>query len=207
MKIITVYNLKGGCGKTTISILTAQILNKKGYRVALLDSNQEQKSTANWAEHSQMDIPCFMIENQLTKEDIEGLKQEYDFAIIDGTPTATEYSQKIIELSDIVIVPVQPSQLAVSAFCQPTNLGNIHFALGKGKSVKFILNGCNQYNREDTNDLYQMLIKLFPNTPLFRLNEWKAYKISYDKPFIDSKDSKAQNQFGYIIDKLLEELN
>lgn len=42
-KIITVYSLKGGTGKSTISILLAQALKNMGKSIVLLDSDTQKK--------------------------------------------------------------------------------------------------------------------------------------------------------------------
>ena len=83
MKIITVYSLKGGCGKTTISILMAQYLVSKGFSVSLLDSDISQKSSYEWAK-TQDDVKGYLIESNLTKSDLQSLKTES--VIVYGAP-------------------------------------------------------------------------------------------------------------------------
>ena len=45
MKTIAVFNLKGGCGKTTTATSLAAILRHKGYRVLLIDADAQRDAT------------------------------------------------------------------------------------------------------------------------------------------------------------------
>ena len=70
MKVITIYSLKGGSGKTTISLLIAQYLLSKGHSVTLLDSDTNQKSMTDWVNNNPIKTPCYLIEKELTSSDL-----------------------------------------------------------------------------------------------------------------------------------------
>ena len=156
-KIISVYSLKGGCGKTTLSILIAQYLSSKGYKVALLDSDTQQNSTANWAKFSESQIPSYIITDSLKQADIDGINA--DFIIIDGTPRTDENAKNILLLSDFVLIPVQPSQLGISSLLQPNHL-NMLAEVEKNKpgiKIQAVINGVTQHNTKDVLDTKKVL--------------------------------------------------
>ncbi|WP_218184477.1 ParA family protein [Pelistega indica] len=158
-KIVTVYSLKGGSGKSTISILVAQNLKNKGKSVVLLDSDIQQKSTANWAENSQGEIDCFLIHNKLTQHDLNAFAEK-DFIVIDGTPRTNDYVENILALSDIIFIPVQPTQLSLSSFLQDNHLSMLKKIKTKKKKIYGLINGVTYHNLSECEDLKSILKKI-----------------------------------------------
>jgi len=56
-----------------------------------------------------------MTDSSQLMKNINPLHQNYDIVIIDGTPSLSEMSTKIILLGDLVIIPIVPSGLDVWA--------------------------------------------------------------------------------------------
>jgi chromosome partitioning protein len=204
-KIISVYSLKGGCGKTTLSILIAQYLSSKGYKVALLDSDTQQNSTANWAKFSESQIPSYIITDSLKQADIDGINA--DFIIIDGTPRTDENAKNILLLSDFVLIPVQPSQLGISSLLQPNHLNMLAEVEKNKPSIKIqaVINGVTQHNTKDVLDTKKVLSD-YGIQHHASLGLRKAFVIDYDKPFMACKNSRAINELGYLVDTLLEKI-
>ncbi len=201
MKVITVYSLKGGSGKTTISVLLAQVLKSKGFSVTLLDSDEQQKSTANWVEYSESQINCFIIKDRLTMSDLKSLNT--DFVIIDGTPRTNNYVEGILELSDLIITPLQPTQLAVSSFLQEKHLSMLNSVKEKGKKIIAVINGTTQYNQKEISSIKEIL-KGTSIDKTETLGYRKAFVIDYEKPFTSINNSIAKNEMGYLTDTVLE---
>lgn len=201
MKIITVYSLKGGCGKTTLSILMAQYLVSKGFSVSLLDSDISQKSSYEWAK-TQNDVNGYLIENNLTKSDLQSLKT--DFVIVDGAPRTNDYIKNILQLSDIVVIPIQPTQLGVSSLLQDNHLTMLS-GIEKAKpdlKIKVVINGTTAHNQKDVKDVKNILAE-YGFSYHSNLGLRKAFTIDYDKPFMQCKNSKALNELGYLVDTLI----
>ncbi len=109
MKIIALLNQKGGCGKTTIAINLAHSFHKQGYKTLLVDSDP-QGSARDWNEvnNGQL-IPVVGLDRESLAKDIEGVKGNYDYIIIDGAPSIAKLSAAAIRIADFVLIPVQPS--------------------------------------------------------------------------------------------------
>jgi len=204
-KIITVYSLKGGSGKTTITLLLAQYLKNKGKSVTLIDSDISQKSTVNWIENSNFDIDCYLIENSLSKDDLKDIKTDY--IIIDGVPKADKYVEQILTLSDTVIIPVQPSQLSLSSFLQDNHLNLLKKISVKDVNLIAVINKTTQFTKKEEISLRKIIKEYSPINEIYSLGLRKAFVIDYSKRFFDSKNSTAKNELGYLGDKILSKHN
>ncbi|HDR1236496.1 TPA: ParA family protein [Pasteurella multocida] len=204
-KIITIYSLKGGSGKTTLSLLMAQYLVSKGHSVSLLDSDTNQKSLSDWANNNEkINIPCYLIEDNLTQRDID--KIDTDFIIVDGSPRTNNYIKGVLKLSDYIVIPVQPTQIAVSSLLQHNHLEMLSEIeqTNPNTKIQVVINGATQHNSKDVKDVKDVIESI--GLPyLATLGLRKAFVIDYDKQFMQCKNSKAINELGYLVDKLLED--
>jgi chromosome partitioning protein len=121
--IISVTNLKGGVGKTTLAINLAVAFAHKGKKVCLIDLDEGQKSAMVWGENraEAQKEPFVKVETQAAKQlfyNIPNLQENFDLIIIDGCPTLAEVQSRIIWASDIVLIPMRPSELDYRSFEQ-----------------------------------------------------------------------------------------
>ncbi len=106
MHVIAVVNLKGGCGKTTVSTHLAARFARLGHRPLLVDLDK-QRSATGWVARRPTDLPR-----------IDGLDQDADeIAIPRGHPFVVvdvpaglkkRVLEEVIGLADAIIVPVLP---------------------------------------------------------------------------------------------------
>ena len=126
-KVIAVYSLKGGVGKTTLAIHLshALTLHTKGNTVLLIDADP-QGSARDWAAARQDDPPftVMALDRPILHREIPKLAPNYTHIIIDGPPRASELARSAISAADIVIIPVQPSPYDVWAAQDIINLIN-----------------------------------------------------------------------------------
>ena len=110
--IISVYNLKGGCGKSTIATNLAVAYTHLGYKVCLIDTDLDQASAMEWSSKRGEEEMYVEVSGkrpgQITQE-ASRLRSAYDVIIIDGTPKLSELSDRILLASDIVLIPMKPS--------------------------------------------------------------------------------------------------
>ncbi|TWF52991.1 ParA family protein [Neorhizobium alkalisoli] len=120
MPIITFANTKGGAGKTTMALVTAGELSKRGYRVAMLDADPQQW-VSRWMVKAAK-LPKFSIIPNIGAENIDEtiaeLKKKADYILIDLPGGLTPLLAKAIGFSSHVFVPVQGCALDAAGGAQ-----------------------------------------------------------------------------------------
>ena len=120
-KIITFANQKGGSGKTTLSANLAVLWANSGYKVAVVDADAQQSLTywlnarKKYYLNEPLEIDPLPFNPRDFKNNLQNIKNKYDFIIIDSPPSITFETVQIIKSSDAIYVPVQPSPLDLMA--------------------------------------------------------------------------------------------
>ena len=114
-KIIAVLNQKGGAGKTTLSTNLARALQLGGDKVLLVDSDP-QGSARDWnaAGNGEL-LPVIGLDRPTLAKDIQAIRDNQDWIIIDGAPQIAELAVAAIKCADLILIPVQPSPYDVWA--------------------------------------------------------------------------------------------
>jgi chromosome partitioning protein len=107
--VISVLNQKGGVGKTTIAVNLAHAFHIDSYSVLLVDSDP-QGSARDWNEENGGNLfPVIGLDRETLPNDLKKIKDSYDIVIIDGAPQIAKMAAAAINISDIVLIPCQPS--------------------------------------------------------------------------------------------------
>jgi len=126
-KIISLCNLKGGVGKSTLAINIACQLNAFDNKVILIDTDT-QATTSEWLGKKKIKLPSKALflqkESQVPSlvTHIKEASQKYEFTIIDLPPQIGLSTVASIMLSHIILIPVTPSILDMQATLKTLNL-------------------------------------------------------------------------------------
>lgn len=124
MPIITFANTKGGAGKTTVALVLATELARRGHRVSLLDADPQQWAT-RWHRLSGTSADFAMISNvteETIEQEIKDIKKRAGYVIIDLPGGLSPLLAKAIGLSDHVMVPVQGCAMDAVGGAQVLNI-------------------------------------------------------------------------------------
>lgn len=116
-RIITLAQQKGGSGKTTLAAHLAVAFARTGHAVAILDVDP-QGSLGQWFERREthfgpdsIDISFGTASGWGARREARTFARHHDIVIVDTPPKSDVESRSAIEAADLVVVPVQPTQI------------------------------------------------------------------------------------------------
>jgi chromosome partitioning protein len=138
MWVLTFTSQKGGSGKTTLAGHVAVAAERAGFGpVAVLDADP-QGSLSDWWNERVSETPVFAhtyvsrLEQDVALMRAQGIK----LLVIDTPPAITETIERVVEVSDLVVVPTRPSPHDLRAAG-----ATIEIVERLGKPLVFVVNG------------------------------------------------------------------
>ena len=133
--ILTVANLKGGVGKTTVAVNLACELHARGSSIAVIDADT-QGSATHWLSTGDFDID----HNHLPLENASGVRywirrvlaKDVDYIVIDCPPHLQAVTEAAVGIADLVVIPVTASGADLIATARAVEL--VHLARRKRKN-------------------------------------------------------------------------
>ena len=138
MHIIGIASQKGGSGKTTLAGHLAVEAERAGSApVALIDTDP-QGSLSEWWNAREAPTPCFARTTAETlKHDVEQLRElGTNFLFIDTPPAIEATIGHVVELCDLIVIPVRPSPHDLRAVG-----ATVEMVERAGKPLIFVVNG------------------------------------------------------------------
>lgn len=119
-KVLGILQVKGGAGRSTIATNLAGMLSAEGKRVALIDCDMPQGTSASWAAIRLADKPdCLTVgtasNHQELVDAVERLDAEHDYLVLDGPPRIAEMTRAALILSHLSIIPMGASAAEIWA--------------------------------------------------------------------------------------------
>lgn len=136
---VTIWNYKGGVGKSTIALILAEIAAQYGLNVLALDLDK-QKNLSKTLKLTGFLFPNIDIRDNITPD---CANEDYSLFVLDTHPTEDDTVKSALQFADIVLVPVLPD------FNSIMNLRNVFdfiTACGVGKGqITIVKNSMNKY--------------------------------------------------------------
>ncbi len=108
--LVAFTNTKGGVGKSTLAAHLAIWLWDKGYRVALLDAD-EQQTSARWVQNAEPAMTVAIASEMEAIQQARGeLFKSHDIVVADTPGKESDAARTVTFLADVAIVPLQPSK-------------------------------------------------------------------------------------------------
>ncbi len=114
---VTVFNRKGGVGKTTLAIILTQIALMKGKTVFAVEQDEQNNFnvSVSYLQHEPRFKDKFTLKTSLTKEDFNSAA---DWIIIDCPPSFNDRTRLALRNSDFILIPVRPDSYSTMPFSQ-----------------------------------------------------------------------------------------
>lgn len=120
MKTILIMSQKGGSSKTTLTSHLAVEAERSGEVPVWIIDTDKQRTLTRWHERREADTPSrgdihidnetgYVELNQLTTGLARLAEQGAAYCLIDTPPTITHQTPALIQLADMVVIPVRPS--------------------------------------------------------------------------------------------------
>ena len=143
--IISIVNLKGGSGKTTVATNLTVALSRK-FKTLLIDTDP-QRSASQWFDVRESENDNFSVisiqEDKSLKKQIPVFQSQYEHIIIDGAPQSDRISAICIYAADLVIIPVMPSPYDLWATASILERVSATKEIQPDKKAFFLLNRVN----------------------------------------------------------------
>lgn len=210
--VISVTNLKGGVGKSTISRNIAAYFASKGVKVCLVDTDIEQRTTCDWAERradTAQYIPVFpMTSLQTLPKDVENHENDgYQLVIVDGVPQLDKVATRTILISDLLLVPITPSIDDIKSFERFLTRYEEVKAHRDAIPAYIVLNKFSGRNNEDLE--MQEAISLFAEYGIKQLKATVATRVAHARSskygltaFEWTEDDKAKQEIALLGEEL-----
>ena len=221
--IISIMNLKGGVGKTTLTTNLATCFAHDGLKVCIGDVDNSQLSSKKWKTQRGDAAPEIQVlgvsgyrsqtgfsadEGKELAHTVKTLDKDFDVVLLDGAPVFEELATWMILVSDLVICPIQTSALDVWTMKNIKQKIDQLAAIGKEKEVLLLLNFFSSQRRLDK-DIEQALNDLKLKVLTNRLTSRVSYKeaIIDGLGVIETKDKKAIEEMNLVYSEIKSYLN
>ena len=108
---IGITNLKGGVGKTTLSINLAVCFAHMDYKVCIVDTDTNQNSL-QWYGAREASLPQVTVvgatDPRALIKAVNNLHHAFEIVIMDGTPNISEMNTMVMRASDLLLIPTRP---------------------------------------------------------------------------------------------------
>lgn len=204
--VISFLNQKGGSGKTTLSTNVAHGLSIRGYKVLLVDTDQ-QGSARDWNTANDGTIlPVVGLDRETLPKDLKAIQAGYDIVIMDGAPAVEKMSAVAIKASNVVLIPVQPSPYDIWATADLLELIKARQAVNGGEpKTAFIMSRViknTKLGKEATTVLEEYGIPVFQS----HTSQLVIYPSTASKGFsvFSSAPNSACEEINNILDELIQ---
>lgn len=137
--VISSLHSKGGVGKSTVALCIADALHQDGSAVLILDTDP-QGTASEWSQHGEGPLVVGAPSAERLESELERLGASYDAIIIDGSAQLKGSTGSIIRVSDLVLIPIQPSPADIWATERLVSLIRDRQEVTGGPAAAFVLN-------------------------------------------------------------------
>lgn len=212
-KFISVAQLKGGAGKSTVVTNLVAALSQE-FQTGLIDADMPQGTSARWAAIRATQYPESLPIQVLSVSSVnelalaaEQLESECDVVVIDLPPRSLKYLREVLPYSDLVVMPLTASAADVWATEQ------LMEAIREGKRTSKRLKARLVWNRIRASKATELFLTetagmLRAKELESRLGQRAAYVDALGRGLsvLEGRDAKASAEFSIFYQELKKQL-
>lgn len=211
-KIVLFDSIKGGVGKSTLSVQFI-IAIKQAQKVAIMDCDP-QNSVNKWVYRRHINLlekgfdPLesnldFLIES----------RNNYDYIIVDSAGADTETGRKLLILADYVVSPLQPTEASFDTVLEHNSIVQEAKKYNQKMKSFYVLNDCSTHSKDKEAAEFLGTLMKFKNDKTIvsdvvphLISSRKILKSSYGKgeTCFDGRKNKSRDEIQAVINYILE---
>lgn len=167
MATMSVFNQKGGSGKTMLSVHLAVAAHQAGCKAAILDLDPQGSASAWFTARGDLPGPVVVKipSSSLDKAIAGAVADGYDFILVDCPPAVSPATARMIGAAGLVIIPICPEPFDLAALPETLKL------VGAKQHV-FVLSNCPQ-KAPEIEETRANLLKM--GKPVYGpINNWRS---------------------------------
>lgn len=203
--VISFLNQKGGVGKTTLATNISRAIQQDGNKVLLVDSDP-QGSARDWNEVNDGTIVSVIgLDRESLAHDIEAVRSDYDFIVIDGAPQIAKMSAAAVKISDVIVIPVQPSPYDIWACSDLVEIIELRKEVKPDLKVFFLINRAIKNTKLEGEVKVALQDYKFPILETYTTQRIIYPTVASDgKTVFESSDKKAIEEIDNIKNELMK---
>lgn len=144
-RIISIGSQKGGVGKSTVTMQLAGSLTRRGYKVLVVDAD-EQATATKWASMSDSEpFPATVVGLAAAgiklHRELQKFVDQYEYILVDCPPSVSAPTpQSAFLVSDLVLIPTRPSLADIWAVQETLKLIERAKTINEGIKTVILLN-------------------------------------------------------------------
>lgn len=212
-KVVTIFNQKGGCGKTTMTIQLAGTMALRGFRTLVVDMD-DQSTATRWASQAPDEEPFPAATMNLAAmggkvhREIRNFLDNYEFIFIDCPPAALSPSpSSAMLISDLAIIPIVPAPADMWASVAAKKLALTAQATNEQLQIRVLPNMV----QKNTNLARDTLDVLAEDDEIPLLKSWVGSRSAFRECQLTgstvhkvAKNSAASKEVDKLADEVLE---
>ncbi|NJN35438.1 MAG: AAA family ATPase [Saprospiraceae bacterium] len=208
--ILSIVNLKGGVGKSTVSQNMAVYFASEGVKTCIVDTDFEQQTSMKWVEQRadrQPRVPVFAVSEKALSTNLAELRENYQLILIDGTPALSTLASRILLESDAVLVPITPTGFDLWSFEKFLERYEDVKARRNADLPAFVV--LNRYKKTSFHKGAEAAVKDFEIPVLMnRIGDRMAYQEAgvQGMGVVEGKDKKAAEEIRSLCEEVFENI-
>lgn len=213
-RIVAVLTQKGGAGKTTISYQLSESLQRRGFKVLLVDADPQNSSVGVRGklleDHSGLAVMSLAQAGGKLVPMLKPFLDSFDIIVVDGPPSHTApQTRAAASLADLTLIPFSPGATDLeSTVATSIAIQEVYEGRQDGPPPTFIV--VNKYKQTNIAALMVDSISAKTGFPMFEAR--LHHRVSFDEANLtglsvdESKDVAAKDELAALVDEVLGKL-